>query len=133
MITVDTSALLSFLAVQDLDHAAVMAVARADPGPRLIPVAALAEMTFMIERDLPAYVEHAFLDDLASGRYRLYWQERDLTRIHQLIRRYADLPLGFSDAAIAVCAERHGGRVLTLDRRHFDVLARGEKTLAVLP
>jgi predicted nucleic acid-binding protein len=48
------------------------------------------------------------------------------------MRRYADLRLGLTDAFVAVCAERNGGRVLTLDRRHFDVLSR-ELALTVLP
>ena len=53
-------------------------------------------------------------------------------RIRLLVRRYADLPLGFVDAAVIACAERRGGRVLTLDRRHFGVVGR-EGTLTLLP
>ncbi len=49
-------------------------------------------------------------------------------RVRELVRRYADLPLGFADAAVTACAERHRGRVLTTDYRHFPVVARGEKT-----
>jgi len=52
--------------------------------------------------------------------------------IRALTRRYADLPLGFADAAVIACAERHGGRVLTRDLRHFGVVAR-EGRLIVLP
>jgi predicted nucleic acid-binding protein len=46
--------------------------------------------------------------------------------------RYADLPLGFADASVIACAERHGGRVLTLDLRHFGVVA-GEGRLTLIP
>lgn len=49
-----------------------------------------------------------------------------------LVRRHADLRLGFSDAAVIACAEERGRRVLTLDRRHFEVVAR-EGTIEVLP
>jgi predicted nucleic acid-binding protein len=49
-----------------------------------------------------------------------------------LIGRYADLPLGLTDAMVVACTERNGGRVLTLDRRHFGVVA-GEGTITVLP
>ncbi len=55
-----------------------------------------------------------------------------MPRIRALARRYADLPLGFADAAMIACAKRHGGRVLTLDLRHFGVVAR-EGGLIVLP
>jgi hypothetical protein len=57
----------------------------------------------------------------------------DSDRAQQLTQRYRDLPLGFADAAVIACAERNGGRVLTIDRRHFPVVARGEKTITVLP
>jgi predicted nucleic acid-binding protein len=40
--------------------------------------------------------------------------------------------LGFSDAAVIACAERHGGQVLTLDHRHFGVVAQ-EGTIQVRP
>jgi predicted nucleic acid-binding protein len=39
--------------------------------------------------------------------------------------------LAFADAAVVECAERHGGRVMTLDG-HFAIVAR-EGRIAVLP
>jgi len=48
------------------------------------------------------------------------------------MRRYADLPLGFSDAAVIACAERSGGSVLTFDRRDFEVVAR-DVPITVVP
>lgn len=77
-------------------------------------------------------VLEAFLMDLETGGYTLECGEGDLPRIRALVRRYADLPLGFADAAAIACAERHGGRVLTLDLRHFGVVAR-EGRLTLLP
>ncbi|HEV3311406.1 MAG TPA: hypothetical protein VG815_12910 [Chloroflexota bacterium] len=40
-----------------------------------------------------------------------------------LVARYEDMPLGFSDASVIASAERNGRLVLTLDRRHFNVVA----------
>ena len=40
--------------------------------------------------------------------------------------------LGFSDAAVNALADRRGGRVLTLDLRHFGVVAR-EGRIVLLP
>jgi len=68
----------------------------------------------------------AFLSDLVESAYTLDCGENDLGRIRELVRRYDDLPLGLTDAAVVACAERSGGRVLTLDHRHFSVVARGE-------
>lgn len=58
--------------------------------------------------------------------------EVDFPRIGQLIKRYADLKLGFADASVIACAERSGGRVLTADRRDFGVVAR-EGRIEILP
>ncbi len=97
-----------------------------------MPVAILSEAAYLIERRLPPVALDAWLTDLRNEAYALDCGEHDLPRIHQLIRRYADFPLGFADAAVIACAERHGGRVLTLDLRQFGVVAR-EGTITVLP
>jgi predicted nucleic acid-binding protein len=40
-----------------------------------------------------------------------------------VIRRYPDQQIGVADASVVVLADRHRTRsLLTLDRRHFDVL-----------
>jgi uncharacterized protein len=87
----------------------------------------------MMETLLPSLVEQTFFDDLRRGAYLLHWDERDIDRIQHLTRKYADLSLGFADAAVVACAERHGGRALSTDFRHFPVVARGEGTFTVLP
>lgn len=44
----------------------------------------------------------------------------DLDRMAELVKRYADFPLGGTDASSIVLAERIGATVIiTLDRRHF--------------
>ncbi|WP_225978680.1 twitching motility protein PilT [Gandjariella thermophila] len=44
-------------------------------------------------------------------------------RMAQLVKTYADLPLGAVDASVITVAERLGiSRVATLDRRHFTVV-----------
>lgn len=86
----------------------------------------------MLERDLGARGLDAFLAALVTGRFVLDCQEGDLPRVRALVARYADLPLGLADGGVAACAERRGGRVLTLDRRDFDVVS-GEGRITVLP
>ncbi len=47
----------------------------------------------------------------------------DWQRIRELVERYADLPLGGTDASLIAIAERLGStRVATLDRAHFHVI-----------
>jgi predicted nucleic acid-binding protein len=73
-----------------------------------------------------------FLADLERGNLTLDCGDEGLPRVRELVARYSDLPLGYADAAVIACAERHGGLVLTLDRRDFGVVAR-EETIRLLP
>lgn len=111
---------------------AVAAVIDDEPRPPLVPAAVLGEVGYLAERRYGTRAVDAFLAGLDSGAVRLDCGEEDIGRARELVRRYADLKLGVTDAFVAVCAERNGGRVLTLDRRRFDVLAR-ELALTVLP
>jgi predicted nucleic acid-binding protein len=132
LITLDTSAILALLNRQDRDHAGVRGAADANGGPFVVPAATLGELAYFIEARMSLIVLETFLTDLEAGRYALDAGEGDFARVRYLVRRYADLPLGFVDAAVIACAERRGGMVLTLDRRQFDVVAR-ERTITVLP
>lgn len=73
-----------------------------------------------------------FLQEVQEGGYTLTSSQPDIPRIRALADRYASLPLGFADAAVVACAERHGGRVLTLDMRHFSVVANDVR-LSLIP
>ena len=132
MITCDTSALFSILDRRDPNHLRTRQALHADRGPFLIPAGILGEITYLVESRLGEVVLDLFLDDLESGAYALECGEEDLPRVRALVRRYADLPLGFADASVIACAERNGGRVLTLDLRDFGVVAR-EGKLQLLP
>lgn len=132
MITLDTSALLALPNREDRDHLRVRAVADADDGPFVLPAATLAEVTYFVEARMSSELLDALLLDLEADAYDVDLNRRVYPRIRHLVRRDADLPLGFVDAAVIACAERRGGRVLTLDRRHFGVVAR-EGTITVLP
>lgn len=117
---------------RDPDHARARQALLADRGPYLVPAGILAEVAFMLEQHLGTRFLDLFLSDLESGAYMLECGERDLPRIRALVRRYDDLPLGFADAAVVACAERSGGRVLTLDLRDFGIVA-SEGRIQLLP
>lgn len=61
---------------------------------------------------------------MARGTFELvHTTLADLVRISELVRQYADFPLGVVDASVIAVAERFGvQRVATLDRRHFGVV-----------
>lgn len=96
-----------------------------------MPAGILGELAFMIETAAPRKLG-LFLEDMADGSYSLDCGEADFRRISALVERFQDLPLGFADASVVACAERNGGRVMTFDRRDFDVVA-GEGRITVEP
>lgn len=61
--------------------------------------------------------EAAFLRSFADGDLVVAnFVEDDFERMAQLVEKYADFPLGGSDASVIAIAER---RSITTDRRHF--------------
>jgi predicted nucleic acid-binding protein len=64
------------------------------------------------------------LDAIAEGDFQLVdLVAADVRRAASLVRTYADLPLGTTDATVVAIAERLGTiEVATLDRRHFTVV-----------
>jgi predicted nucleic acid-binding protein len=131
LITLDTSGLLALLNRSDPDHERTRHALRDAGDPFIVPTSILAEITYLIERRLPAVLD-TFLGDLESGAFATDCGDDDLPRIRSLVARYTDLPLGFADAAVITCAERNGGSVLTLDVRDFGVVAR-EASIRILP
>lgn len=132
MVTLDSSGIIASLDRLETNHTRVVAALRDERGPFIIPVGILAETSYFVEHQFGTRALAAFVDDLVHGRYTLDCGEEYLPRVHELIRRYQDLPLGLADAMVIACAEQHGGRVLTLDLRHFGVVAR-EGTIVIVP
>lgn len=132
LITLDTSAVVTLLDRRDPQHRRVREILVADPGPYLLPAWILGEIAYFADVRMPPAAAEAFLSDLESGAFVVECDEADTPRIRALVERYRDLPLGIVDAAVIACAERNGGRVLTLDLRDFAVVAK-EGKITVLP
>lgn len=133
VITLDTSGLFALVNRTDPDHERTKTTLLADSGPYLVPAGILAEISYLIEQRLGTAVLENFIEDLESGAFSFECGEEDLPRIRELVLRYSGLSLGFSDASVVACAERAShGRVLTLDRRDFDIVAR-EGSITPLP
>ena len=76
------------------------------------------------------------MEDVQRGAFVIEeLQTRDYVRIGELLSAYADLRLGFVDAAVLAVVERFGERqVASLDRRHFAaVLLNHTAALQLLP
>lgn len=84
----------------------------------------LAEVDYLLTRNLGSSFARRFIDDVARGAFDLArFDVADVNRSRAVLDRYADLDIGLTDASIVVLADRYGtDRVLTLDERHFRAL-----------
>jgi predicted nucleic acid-binding protein len=126
VIVVDTGPLVALVNRRDTDHAVCQDWYRStDPRSLMVPGTVVAEACFLIEKYCGPAVEADFLDDLANGSYGtvIGLSSADLHRMSDLVRQYASLPLGGTDASVIAVAERFGlTQVCTIDRRHFHVV-----------
>ncbi|WP_253784437.1 type II toxin-antitoxin system VapC family toxin [Nocardia amikacinitolerans] len=103
-------------------------------GRLLLPVPVMVEVCWLLE-ERPD-IEAAFLDSVEQDVFELASLTKpDVGRIAELVRQYADFPLGAVDASVLAVAERFGtDRVATLDRKHFGVVRpRHVQSLTLLP
>jgi hypothetical protein len=120
----DTSGLLAFFNRDEPDHARVAAEVEAATEPLVVSPYVVAELDYLVATRLGIAAELTILDELAGGAYHLAaFGLAELARACAVVKRYQDQQIGVADASIVVLADLHRTReVLTLDRRHFDVL-----------
>src|SRR5438309_8464908 len=120
----------------DADHAACARLLSETTEPIVVPAPVVVELEWLASSRLQPRAFLAFLSDVEDGRIEVAELERaDYPRIRGLLERYADLPLGFVDAAVLAVVERFAERrIATLDHRHFSVLrSRHGATLELVP
>ena len=92
--------------------------------PLIVSPYVVAELDYLVASRLGVTAELAMLRELAGGAWDLpAIAADDLSQARSLIERYADQRIGVADASNVVLATRYRTRtIVTLDRRHFDVL-----------
>ncbi|WP_433661812.1 type II toxin-antitoxin system VapC family toxin [Nocardia sp. CA-128927] len=136
MIVCDTGPLVAVLNRNDADHQRCLDLLETHPGPVLVPGPVLGEVCYFLETRVGPSAEALFLESIANEEIELVDLTRtDLLRMAELVRKYADFPLGAVDAAVLAVAERLDvNEVATLDRRHFSaVRTRHRAPLRLLP
>lgn len=131
----DTSGLLSALDSSQTNHSEAAASLSSATPPLLLSPFVLAELDYLIASRVGFAARAMVLEEVKRGAYTLEpMTARDIASAHAVIDRYADLEISLADASIVVLAERHRTReVLTLDERHFRVLAVKGKHFRLLP
>lgn len=124
---VDTSFLFALADSNDLNHERVVEASKGLAHSLLLPVPVLPEICYLLASRLGHGAMRRFLRELAASDIELVPIDRvDLPRISELLEQYADSHLDFVDAALVAVSERYGvTRVLTLDRRDFDMVRPG--------
>lgn len=91
----------------------------------ILPAPIIPEVDHLLGRRLGPRSQLTFYAGIVEGSYLVADVPRDsYARIAELNRQFADLSLGFVDAAVVAIAESLGlSRVATTDRRHFEPLA----------
>jgi uncharacterized protein len=131
---VDAGPLYAAADADDQDHlASRKALSRADLR-LVVPALVVAEATYFVGRRLGAIAESKFLTGV--GKLDVEGPSReDFARMAELVEKYADFPLGGTDASVIALAERlHAPIILTLDHRHFAAVApRHREAFQLLP
>lgn len=120
---VDTGALLAFFDTDEPDHEAVSEVL-GEATDLVVSPYVVAELDYLVASRLGVSAELAVLRELTSGAWDLPAIDvEELVQACAVIERYADQNIGVADASNVILAERYRTRtIVTLDRRHFDVL-----------
>ena len=118
----DTNAIIALLDRSDRYHAVIVQVI--EDKEILIPATILPEVDYLATKYLSERVARSFLEALTDGSFHYLAVEIiDIDRSLKIMTRYKDIPLGLVDSSLVALAERYQiKRILTLDRRHFNIV-----------
>jgi predicted nucleic acid-binding protein len=120
----DAGPLYAYVDADDGHHAASLELLETHPGPLVVPMLVITEVTYLLATRLGVEPEVRFLGDLAAGAFSIDpVPAGDWLRIAELVATYRDLRLGTVDASVVAASERLDvTEVATIDRRHFEVV-----------
>lgn len=120
----DTGPLYALVDSTDAWHKRVVEWWRKNRDPVAVPVCVLPEVCYLLHTRISQEAEAAFVRAITDGEFVIESLEpEDIVRAETLVRKYADLDLGFVDATVIATAERLDAiEVLTTDRRHFSAV-----------
>jgi uncharacterized protein len=119
----DTSFLFALTDQSDRNHQRVLAASQSANEALILPVVVLPEICYLIASRLGHKAMRNFVSSITVSAIQIESvASDDLTRIHEILKQYADNQLDFTDAAIFAIAERLAiTRIYTLDHRDFSL------------
>jgi predicted nucleic acid-binding protein len=136
VLIVDAGPLYAASNARDTDHAPCTKLLAEAARPLLVPELIVSEVAYLLGDRLGAQAEITFGQSIADGLLTVEpVLDSEWGRITELMKQYADLPLGMADASVITLAERHNVReIATLDHRHFAVVRpRHVESFTLLP
>jgi predicted nucleic acid-binding protein len=123
-VIVDTSALLAYFDRAESDHTAVAEAVESTTEMLVVSPYVVAELDYLVATRVGVDAELAVLRELAGGAWELpAFGAPELDQAATLVAKYRDQDIGIADASNVLLAHRYHTRtILTLDRRHFEVL-----------
>jgi len=123
MLLADTEFFIALGNNDDRYHSRAIQVISTLREPLITTYPVITETSYLLARDAGLSVQFEFLTEVANGTFPVFdFQRQHLSRMVELMRRYANLPMDLADASLVVLAEHLGhGRILTCDRRDFNI------------
>jgi predicted nucleic acid-binding protein len=124
-VLLDTGIVYAYYDRSDRWHARARALIQGEHRGLILPAPVIPEADYLLGQRIGARGRLTFYAGILEGDYLVADLPRDAyPRVAELNRQFADLRLGFVDAAIVALAESLGlSRIATSDRRHFAPLA----------
>lgn len=124
-VLLDTGIVYAYYDRSDAWHGRARALIEGDERGLILPSPAIPEIDHLLGHRLGHDSRLVFYTGIMEGYYLTVDLPREgYSRVAELNRQFANLRLGFVDAAIVALAEALGlARVATTDRRHFTPVA----------
>jgi predicted nucleic acid-binding protein len=121
---VDTGVMYAALDRRDADHLPCRRLLDETDEAIVVPAPIIPEVDYLVRQRGGVGPFLGFLGDVVNGSIRVVDPlPDDYARAAEVMNRYADLNVGFVDAAVLAIVERlNEPKLATLDRRHFSVL-----------
>ncbi|HEV3321272.1 MAG TPA: PIN domain-containing protein [Solirubrobacteraceae bacterium] len=135
-LVLDTGVVLAAIEPRDDYHITCSRLLESTREDRIVPAPTLVEIEYLLDRTPQVETFVRFLDDCRRSAFQIEELETaDYARVGELLATYADLRVGFVDAAVLAVVERlREPKLATLDHRHFSVMRpRHVEALELLP
>ncbi|MBA5866403.1 MAG: PIN domain-containing protein [Nitrospira sp. CR1.3] len=121
MILADAGPLIALIHKDDANHHRCVETLKSITEPLGTVWPAFTEAMYLLSFSWKA--QEALWEMVDRGVVQLLaLEERDVSRMRDLMKKYRDLPMDLADAALVALAEREKiRRIFTLDRRDFEV------------